>query len=67
MITKETATDDAGAAWSLPWHALLRNLASGLGGEAPVHSARPVKSLTVSANSWLQRAQFRAAAVQARQ
>jgi len=50
--------------WSLPWHALQRNLALGLGGEAIVHSpvtvqAVTVQSAAVGANSWLGRALLR--------
>jgi hypothetical protein len=52
--------------WSLPWHALQRNLALGLDGNAIVHSAVMVKAVTVQgsavgANSWLGRARLRAA------
>jgi len=52
--------------WSLPWHALLKNLAVGLaGGDMPVQSAAALRPVTaqgvgVSANSWLRRAQHRA-------
>jgi hypothetical protein len=60
--------------WSLPWHALQRNLALRLGGEAIIHfspmiSAVNVQSATVAANSWLGRARLRVAPVtpQARQ
>ena len=50
--------------WSLPWHALQRNLALALGGEAIVHSAVTVQAVTVQsaavgANSWLGRALLR--------
>jgi hypothetical protein len=47
--------------WSLPWHALQRNLARGIGADAVGHSAATLKganvpSVAVSANSWLSRA-----------
>lgn len=50
--------------WSLPWHALQRNLALGLGGDvhecaAPTFKAVNVQGLAASANSWLRRAQRR--------
>jgi hypothetical protein len=65
--------------WSLPWHALQRNLAQNMGGNAIGHAAATppaanafkvvstlkvihVESAAVSANSWLRRAQRRAAA-----
>jgi hypothetical protein len=49
--------------WSLPWHALLSDLASGRGGDAIVHSAVTVKATNVqsaagAANSWLDRARL---------
>jgi hypothetical protein len=53
--------------WSLPWHALQRNLALGLDGNAIVHSAIAVKAVTVQSaaavatNSWLGRARLLAA------
>jgi hypothetical protein len=52
--------------WSLPWHALQRDLALGLGGDAIAHSAVTVKavnvqSAAVGANSWLGRARLRVA------
>jgi hypothetical protein len=64
--------------WSLPWHALQRNLAQNMGGNAIGHAtvtpgavhalkivstlkAVHVESVAVSANSWLRRAQRRAA------
>jgi hypothetical protein len=52
--------------WSLPWHALQRNLALGLEGNAIVYSAVTVKAVTVQSaavgdNSWLGRARHRAA------
>ena len=60
--------------WNLPWHALQRTLALGLGGDAPAHGgsankAVNVQSATVYANSWLGRARMRAAPLphQARQ
>ena len=60
--------------WSLPWHALQRNLALGLGGDAIIYSAATVKAVNVQsaaipANSWLGRARLRVAPVtpQARQ
>ena len=51
--------------WSLLWHALQRNLALGLGGDAPAHAGAIIKvvnaqSATV-ANSWLGRARLRVA------
>jgi hypothetical protein len=51
--------------WSLPWHALQRNLAMSLDGKAVVYSAVTVKavnvqSATVGTNSWLGRARLRA-------
>jgi hypothetical protein len=52
--------------WSLPWHALQRNLAKGISGDVVGHSALALKTLNVqsvavSANSWLSRARHRAA------
>jgi hypothetical protein len=52
--------------WSLPWHALQRNLALELGGDAHAHSGATVKAVSVQsaavyANSWLGRARLRAA------
>jgi hypothetical protein len=52
--------------WSLPWHALQRNLALGLGGAAIIHSVATVKAVNVqntaiAANSWLGRARLRVA------
>jgi hypothetical protein len=52
--------------WSLPWQALQRNLALGLGGDAIVHYAATVKAVKVQsaaagANSWLGRARLRVA------
>jgi hypothetical protein len=52
--------------WSLPWHALQRNLALGLGAGALAHAGATVKavnvqSATVSASSWLGRARLRVA------
>jgi hypothetical protein len=49
-------------AWSLPWHALQKDLASGLGTDMLGHSGRSLKAVAVqhvavSANSWLSRAQ----------
>ena len=54
--------------WSLPWHALQRNLALRLGGEAIIHSSAMVKAANVqgvagSANSWLGRARLRVAPI----
>jgi hypothetical protein len=70
VISKNSAVNAAAAEWSLPWHALLRTLASGVGADLPGHSAlfiKPmnVQSVAVSANTWLQRAHFRAS-IQAR-
>jgi hypothetical protein len=59
--------------WSLPWHALQRDLALGLAGEAvgrSVPALRTVKvqrAVAVSANSWLSRALQAAALPQVRQ
>jgi hypothetical protein len=58
--------NDTSEMWSLPWHALHRNLALGLGGDAPAHAgatikAASVQSATVYANSWLGRARLRVA------
>jgi hypothetical protein len=59
--------------WSLPWHALQRDLALGLAGEAvgrSVPALRAVKvqrAAAVSANSWLSRALQAAAPPQVRQ
>jgi hypothetical protein len=60
--------------WSLPWHALQRNLALGLGGDASAHAGGAIKtvnvpsaktvnvqSATAYANSWLGRARLRVA------
>ena len=52
--------------WSLPWHALQRNLALTLGGEAIMYTSALVKavnvqSAAVAANSWLGRARLRVA------
>jgi hypothetical protein len=52
--------------WSLPWHALQRNLALGLSANAPAHSGATIKAVsvqssTVYANSWLGRARLRVA------
>jgi hypothetical protein len=52
--------------WSLPWHALQRNLALALGEGAPAYAGVTIKavnvqSATVYANSWLGRARLRVA------
>jgi hypothetical protein len=52
--------------WSLPWHALQRNLALELGGDAPAPSGATIKAVNVQSaaaytNSWLGRARLRAA------
>ncbi len=52
--------------WSLPWHALQRNLALGLGGDAPAHAGATIKAVNVQsatayASSWLGRARLRVA------
>jgi hypothetical protein len=52
--------------WSLPWHALQRNLAKGIGADAIVYSAAivtalSVQSAAVAATSWLGRARLREA------
>lgn len=52
--------------WSVPWHALQRNLSKGIGREVLAHSGATVKaanaqSAIVSTNSWLGRARLRAA------
>lgn len=58
---------DTSEMWSLPWHALQRNLALGLDGNAIVRSAVTVKAVnaqsaaSVATNSWLGRARLRAA------
>jgi hypothetical protein len=62
----ERQMNDICEMWSLPWHALQRNLALGLGGNAAGHSAPALKSasvqnVAVSANSWLSRARRQAA------
>jgi tripartite-type tricarboxylate transporter receptor subunit TctC len=53
--------------WSLPWHTLQRNLAGGAGAVAfgtavSARKAGYLRSVAVRANSWLSRAQSRAAA-----
>ena len=58
--------NDSCEMWSLPWHALQRDLALGLGGDAPAHAGARIKAVTVQsatvhANSWLGRARLRAA------
>jgi hypothetical protein len=58
--------NDTSEMWSLPWHALQRNLALRLGGEAVIHSSAMVKAVNVqnaavAANSWLGRARLRVA------
>jgi hypothetical protein len=57
---------DTSEMWSLPWHALQRNLASGLGAAATIYPAATVQAVNVqsaaiAANSWLGRALLRAA------
>ena len=52
--------------WHLPWHALQKDLALGLGSDPLRPAASPVKSLNVQsaavvAHSWLGRARLRAA------
>jgi hypothetical protein len=53
--------------WSLPWHALQRDLALGLAGEAATPAVPALKAvrleivLAVSANSWMSRARRQAA------
>jgi hypothetical protein len=52
--------------WSLPWHALQRNLALELGGDASAHSSATIKAVSVQSaaaytNSWLGRARLRVA------
>lgn len=59
--------NDTREMWSLPWHALHRNLALGLGADSVDHAIAALKavkvhSVTVSANSWLSRARCRAVA-----
>ena len=54
--------------WSLPWHALQRNLSLTLGGYAIAHPALSantvnVQSAAVDANSWLGRARLQVAAL----
>jgi hypothetical protein len=59
--------------WSLPWHALQKNLASGKGAEAAAHPAVTLRAVNmqigaVAADSWLGRARLRTARIsQARQ
>ena len=58
--------NDTGEMWSLPWHALQRNLALGMGGDTPAHAGSTIKAVTVQsatvyANSWLGRARLRVA------
>jgi hypothetical protein len=59
--------------WSMPWHALQRNLALALGGDVAGHSGRTraaalnVQAAGVSAGSWLSRAQRRTPPPQVRQ
>ena len=60
--------------WSLPWHALQRDLALGLAGEAVGRSVPALRTVkvrravaVVSANSWLSRALQAAAPPQVRQ
>jgi len=48
--------------WSLPWHALQRNLARGIGEAAmgtpvPALKAASLRSFAISTNSWLSRIQ----------
>jgi hypothetical protein len=48
--------------WSLPWHALQRNLARGIGeaamrNAAPVRKAVPLRGFAISTDSWLSRIQ----------
>jgi hypothetical protein len=59
-------------AWSLPWHALQRNLALALGGDVAGHSARSwptanLQAVGVCTVSWLSRAQTRTPPHQVRQ
>jgi hypothetical protein len=56
--------------WNLPWHALQRNLAMGLSGDAAAQTAATLKplcvqSVAVSATTWLSRARRLAAPLQA--
>jgi hypothetical protein len=49
--------------WSLPWHALQRNLAEGIDGDAMIHFAASVRAVNLpsaATNSWLGRARLRA-------
>lgn len=53
--------------WSLPWHALQRTLANGLGAEAAIYSpagrrGAEAPSLAAEAGSWLSRGGVEAAA-----
>jgi hypothetical protein len=69
----ERDMNDTCEMWSLPWHALQRNLALGLSANAPAHSWATIKaggaiiktvnvqSTAVHANSWLGRARLRVA------
>ena len=65
--------NDTCETWSLPWHALQRNLALGLGGNAPARSTatkavgatikavNAQSTFSIYANSWLGRARLRVA------
>jgi hypothetical protein len=64
--------NDISEAWSLPWHALQRNLALTLVGDVAGHSARSwptanLEAVGVSTVSWLSRAQTRTLPHQVRQ
>jgi hypothetical protein len=60
---------DTGEMWSLPWHALQRNLAEGIGGVLLPHSGATVRAVSaqgavLSTNSWLGRARLRVTELQ---
>jgi hypothetical protein len=60
---------DTSEMWSLPWHALQRNLAEGIDGALLPHSSATVRAVNVqgvavSTNSWLGRARLRLTALE---
>ena len=60
--------NDTFEAWSLPWHALQRNLALALGGDVASHSGRSqAAAVNVCAGSWLSKVQRRTPPAQVRQ
>jgi hypothetical protein len=61
---KERVMNDICEMWNLPWHALQRNLAMGIGGDAAGEPGNfrgsAFKAVaTVAGNSWLGRARLR--------